>query len=282
MAAHIVTAAGHLSWALPLAKEALKDPDRISSAWDRVTGALLGKKRTIAFTGMQGVGKTVLLDHLTGRAYQQGYKPPNRSRKVETGKLNKNHRRLRLSVVPGQVDSVRLHATDSLFRRNKAVHGVVHVVANGFAVLRQAAAQEALVTRAHITTVEEFRTHQLREELQDLDITCELIRDAIRKTNRPAWMLVAVDKVDLYYDSIGNAERYYARTSESPFTARLHELQEQVGTDRFSWESVPVCAWLENFTWNGSVVESKLKPFERDHYLAGFTETLGEFCAAEE
>ena len=37
---------------------------------------LLGKGVSLAFTGMQGAGKTVLLDRLTGRAMREGYQTP--------------------------------------------------------------------------------------------------------------------------------------------------------------------------------------------------------------
>ena len=40
---------------------------------------LLGKAVSLAFTGMQGAGKTVLLDHLTGKAQGQDYKMPRQS-----------------------------------------------------------------------------------------------------------------------------------------------------------------------------------------------------------
>jgi hypothetical protein len=276
-----VSAAAHLGWTLPIAREALKNHQQIQSAWERVANLLLGKKRTLAFTGMQGVGKTVLFDHLTGRAYRRGYKPLGRSRRVETASLKVPQRRLRMSVVPGQVDNVRLHATDNLFRGKKTVHGVIHVVANGFVEVRTQAARDALVKEARLESVTDFRNHQLSAELADLDLTCELIRNAIRESNRPTWMLVAVDKVDLYYPEISRTEEYYAPSAKSRFTERLELLQQQVGTDRFTWDAVPVCAWLEDFHWNGSTVPSTLKPHERDHYLAAFIDVLEEFCAAD-
>ena len=40
---------------------------------------LLGKAVSLVFTGMEGAGKTVLLDHLTGKALGKDYKKPRQS-----------------------------------------------------------------------------------------------------------------------------------------------------------------------------------------------------------
>ncbi len=66
----------------------------------------LGKKTTIAFTGMEGVGKTVLFDHLTRRSEKPGYKLPHRSQKMEKGKID-GERRILLHVIPGQDSNPR-------------------------------------------------------------------------------------------------------------------------------------------------------------------------------
>jgi DNA replication protein DnaC len=69
-------------WLLPVAKEAYENRKDILSAWERIS-AWLAKKKGIAFTGMAGVGKTVLFDHLTGTAYKRGYILPLRSESLE-------------------------------------------------------------------------------------------------------------------------------------------------------------------------------------------------------
>ena len=65
-------------WVIPAAKLAL-DPNTqnaVKKAWNSVLNALLGRESTIAFTGMSGIGKTVLFDYLTGEAFRPGYQPP--------------------------------------------------------------------------------------------------------------------------------------------------------------------------------------------------------------
>jgi DNA replication protein DnaC len=52
------------SWLLPVAREGYKSRQEIKSAWERLYVAIFGGKKNIAFTGMAGVGKTVLFEGL--------------------------------------------------------------------------------------------------------------------------------------------------------------------------------------------------------------------------
>jgi hypothetical protein len=267
----------HASWLLPAAREAYKSREEIASGWGRIYATLFGGKKNIAFTGMAGVGKTVLFDHLTGTAYKPGYAPPPKSESAERGKIASRKKRLRVSVIPGQPAFPRLEELDKLFRGKKAVDGVIHVVASGFIDLRNAAAESALVETG-VSTIKDFRRSQLLRELEDLEATCEIIRQAIYKHRKPAWMLLAVTKADLYYDEMAEVERYYSPDGRSRFIDRLKELQRQVGTDSFGWDALPVCSWLEDFHWNKQTQPSVLKPNQRDHYLAIFAKRLESYC----
>ncbi len=93
-------------WLLPIAKEAYENRKDILSAWQRIS-AWLAKKKSIAFTGMAGVGKTVLFDHLTGTAYKRGYTLPLRSESLEKGELSAAKKRIRFSADPVRLFSFR-------------------------------------------------------------------------------------------------------------------------------------------------------------------------------
>jgi hypothetical protein len=67
--------------------------------------AIIGQRTSIAFTGMEGVGKSVLLDQLTGKAFKPGYQLPFRSQAIEAGKPQSASRRLLVKIVPGQANS---------------------------------------------------------------------------------------------------------------------------------------------------------------------------------
>ena len=262
-----------LSWILPAVKEAYENREEIAKLWEKVAALVFGREKSIALTGVPGAGKTVLFDHLTGAAFKAGYSPPGKSRAVEVGKIHRQGKRISFSVVPGQVSAPRLDATDDLFDDN-AVDGVVHVVPNGFVDLRSTLAREVLAAN----NLADFRAAQISQELVDLDHTCELIRKSIRSNQKPRWMLVVVDKVDLYYESISQAQSYYSPGSGSPFANRMDLLCSQVGSDNFEWEAVPACAWLEDFKWNNEIAISRLKPSERDFYIAQLLRTIGAYC----
>ena len=268
-----------LSWILPAAETAYKHRDEIMRAWDRVMALVRGKKSCIAFTGTMGVGKSALFDYLTGRAYARGYRPRGTSQAAERGEVLTRGSRMGIYVVPGQPSRPRRETLDDLFGGKRKIHGVVHGVANGFITLRCQVAMAALKRDAHITTLEQYTQYQKRNELDDLGETCDKIRNALGKVRQPSWMIVAVTKIDLFYDEIAEVQRYYSPEGDSEFITRMRTLEKQVGTDNFRWEAVPVCSWLEDFQWNGEVQRPSLNPLRRDHFLAQLVELLESYCA---
>lgn len=268
----------HVTWALPAAAQAYKSREEIKGIWGTISNFVLGKRSRIAFTGMSGVGKTVLFDHLKGKAFEIGYRPPDISESVEKGKIKSPESRLSAFVLPGQDEFPRRQGIEEIFLGKNGVDGVVHVVSNGYIEIRNLLAQAALIESANLKTIQEFRQAQLKNELNDLDAVCEILRKSIHKHKKPKWLLVAVTKTDLFYDRIAEAEAYYSPHGTSEFAARFKRLQEQVGTDNFRWDSVPVCSWLEDFTWNGETQASVLKPNQRDHYIASLAGKIAGYC----
>jgi nucleoside-triphosphatase THEP1 len=238
----------------------------------------LGKKTSIAITGMAGVGKTVLRDHLTGKVFEKGYESPRQSQAMETGKVAAQKKRISLSVVPGQVSEPRNVALDELFNTATPVQGVIHVVGNGLATLRSADARDVLI-ESGVDTIAKLRDSQLADERADLEETCEEIVRAHIRNHEPKWMLVVVDKVDLFQSTIDSVRRYYSRSSDSPFVKILKELETRVGTEFFRWETVPVSATLERFEWNGDVLTPQIDDDYRKAYLTQLLSILKSYCA---
>ena len=239
---------------------------------------LLGKGVSLAFTGMQGAGKTVLLDHLTGKASKEDYRTPPGSQAIERGVVKSPSKRIRVSVVPGQNSQPRRLALEQLFRGRSAVQGVVHVVSYGYASARTEDTTRYMLRDLKLSTLARYVKHQLDQELKDLDQTCEAIRASHHRYHAPGWLIVAVDKIDLYYDRLPKAREYYSSMNDSPFTERLRTLARQVGEDFFRWEVAPVCGALEDFAWNNKVEESKVDRETRDAYLAQFIELIRSYC----
>ena len=263
----------HLTWLLPALKESYKSRDDFKEIWRKVFG-----NKNIVLTGLGGAGKTVLFDFLSGQGFKQGYKPPRPSQSVEKGKVRKSNQKMAISVLPGQTDTPRLQGINDIFLEKKSVDGVIHVVSNGFIDVRSQTAREFLIKDTKLKTTEEFHQIQLQEELRDLEETCKILRQSIQKHQKPKWLLVAVTKIDLFYDKLDVVRAYYSPNSSSEFSERLKLLQTQVGTDNFRWESIPVCTWLNDFEWNNEITPSVLRTDQRDHYLAQFAEEMAEYC----
>lgn len=171
---------------------------------------LLGKKTSLAFTGMQGAGKTALLDHLTGKAEDVGYQRPRQSQGLELATVKAAGKRLSVSVVPGQNAEPRYVAMDQLFLGGRPVQGVVHVASFGYASTRNEDAARVMVKESKLTTLTKYAKYQMDRELEDLDQTCGMIRASHRKHHAPTWLVVAVDKVDLFHDRLAKAREYYS------------------------------------------------------------------------
>lgn len=264
-------------WLLPTAVTAYKNREQLQEWWQRFLDSTLGKRKTFAFTGDAGAGKTVLFDHLTGSDLNRGYHPPGASQQQESGRLDAEKRRIRLVTIPGQNSSPRFEAIESLFSDKYAVDGVIHVVAQGYVETRDETARRILIQDQGIDTLSKYREIKLRDELTDLEETCELIRRSLQKHRKPKWLLVAVTKLDLFYNDVAQARAYYSpHNPDSPFSQTLTRLRRQVGEDNFRWDAAPVCCRPESFNWNLETVRPVLTIAQRDHYLASFAEALKE------
>lgn len=267
------------SWILPVAEQLYANREDIQNNFQKVSNLLLGKKRTILITGLPGVGKTVLSDYLTDVAYKKGYASPSISAKLETRKTSIEKQRLDFKVIPGQVSRQRNDALDQFFNDDEqsSIDGVIHVVANGMSRVGGEDSKQLRVGKSF----QDYQRERLDEEIEDLSEICDLIRKSYRKKHKPTWMLVAVTKVDLYYDTIETArDRYYIQ-GQSEFSNRLRQLSNQVGSDNFSWDALPFCGRLDDFTIGTQDYQPQLREKQRDHYISQFSKKLVAMCKAD-
>jgi GTPase SAR1 family protein len=240
--------------------------------WRRIYSKITGRNENIVITGMPGVGKSVLLDHMTGVAYERGYTPPGTSKKAEKSRLYKPGSVTALTVVPGQDKPNRYIALDEVL--GKKVNGIIHVVSNGFTTLRK---EEAglLLREQNYDTLDKFRQLQLEAEVRDFENTVQEVRKSARSKGAPVWLLVAVGKVDLYYedDQLLDAYAHYAKAGGA-FFDRVHEFAGHMGRDNLDVDVIPFCAWPENFTWGSEKVTSSLHTRERDGFVVNLLSAL--------
>lgn len=267
------------TWLLPVAGEAYRSRKELSGIWDRISARILGKKSRIAITGAKGVGKTVLHDHLVGKAFRQGYTPPEHaSQWPEKGTAWRDRKRLALVVAPGEDAPGKWETLDQVFNADDPFDGIVHVLSGGFVTIRNKTARDELIQSGLKTTLG-FLEEQRKAELDELVDVCGRVRGCLRTQTRPSWLILAIAKADLYYESLDQQRAYYSHNATNDVVSALNSVREKVGKDRFRWTVAPVCSWLEHFEWNGEITRSKLLPAQRDHYLASFAELLEQHCA---
>lgn len=218
---------------------------------------------TVAVTGMTGVGKTALVDRLTGHTMPGGAAAAAAASQVGSAVMEKRRRSVgrlrgfRFRVVPGENAATRLGALDHVFH-DEMVDGVLHVVANGYATGRRVAG----ITGG----ADADREEQLARELEDWTITAHRIASMAVRRERPTWLVVAVTKVDLYPDEIESVVRAYSPGSGTPFARRLDELRALAGAAKLSVDVLPVCA--QGVSGRGSRAgEDVVTTKQRDAYL---------------
>jgi hypothetical protein len=94
-------------------------------------------------------------------------------------------------------------------------------------------------------------------------------------------LLVAVTKVDLYYDSIETVRDRYSIQGKSDFSNQIKILSDQVGSDNFVWDSLPFCGRLDDFMLGNQTYYPQLREHQRDHYIAQFSKKLVAMCNAK-
>lgn len=268
-------------WIIPAATEVWDHREEVISVWKQILTALDSRKAELAITGMEGVGKSVLADFLSGRAYAMGYEPPDFSFVEETNRMATEKAKVALRVVPGHASPQRNDSLEELFEAKRPVCGVIHVVANGFARLREEATKDTWLRDLKVTNVDAYRKQQLARELADLNETCAAIRKSHRKHRAPTFLIVAVSQVDLWEADLTQVRAYYAPKGPSEFSKRLDLLQSEVGSDNLFWQPLPVCTSLEPFSWDGHQVSPTLSSRQRDVLVGRLCRTLKALVSSE-
>ncbi len=224
---------------------------------------LIGKKNYLLMTGMQGVGKTDLFNHIMGRAFARDYVRPMPSIYTETGKLNRS---MGLTVIPGQTSAPRMKAIqDTLLGKNPPL-GIIHVVANGYATIRSELGDELTTGVGKSKTLHAYSQSMLKSEIEDLYQICEWIRQAHRTGRRPAWVMLAVTKCDLFVLD-PTASGRYSPGGRGSIPERLMKLTNQIGSDNFSWQAANICSSLVPFNWKSTLIQSQLGVTTRNVWL---------------
>lgn len=275
----VVAGATAAAWSVDAIKAAVEHHEVAAGALKKLWRWTRGRR--VAVTGSAGAGKTVLLRYLA-EEIGIGYQRPPTSQDLEHAEAKTPQGwRLKMTTIPGQEGKPQNKGIDRLFDSRffrGPADGVIHVVANGFLSLRSNEAESEIVTASGPggDEIDAVRKARLQTELDDLHLFCEHIRTSHRRNKKkPSWVIIAVNKADLYLDEIEDVRANYM---SGEFGAKLNDLRAALGKDHFNWLATPFCARFEHFKWGKSTVQSEMDDDARDLYARRLLQLVGDYC----
>jgi len=237
----------------------------------------------VLFTGRSGVGKSVLASHYHGEANSLDWVLPDISQSVEIKPITIGDWTKIVSVIPGQDTEERVQALDTALNRSESLEGIVHVVDWGYTAIRNEGIRLDMVSKKNIDSVEKVRAHNLDIELAEFKSLLENVKLSIRNGRGPKWIVIAVNKLDLYESTLDDAKLYYHPDCSGPFSEVIDELYKAVGKDNIKVMCIPVCAQPETFEWNGEQVTSEIDSVTKQrNYLRRFVDKLAQLQSSVE
>ncbi|MEW2117728.1 ATP-binding cassette domain-containing protein [Streptomyces sp. NPDC005474] len=232
----------------------------------------------IIVMGPSGSGKTRLWSHLT-----QNSPPDQMSVSTDDGYLVRRNRQAHsIITIPGQFSKTRFFDTDDLFGSETRIEGIIFVASYGYD--RVWANQDVVASWLESYDLETLRQRQMRNELDKFSDLCRLIlqkRDLALPDSQPKWLLVVVNKLDLFWGSSEDARKYYQVGNDGDFGARAATLMQQLGT-AMNFQILPVAALPGDYAFNssrGSLTQTSFLNSDRcNTSVSCLVETLGELC----
>ncbi len=227
----------------------------------------------IVVTGHAGAGKTMLASQLHGRARDLAFQAPGESTAVEIEVLEAAAWAKLVRVLPGQ-DGYRAVGAIEAFTKSEKLEGVIHVVDFGFSQPRDPMVAASLVREDKLETIEDLRNRNLQIELNQLHVLLSDIRRSFESSMDPIWLIIAVNKVDLFADGREEALAYYHPAGTGEFGRVLRQFFNEVGTSRVQFHLLQSSAFEQDFVWNGHTARSLLERQEQVAILQEFTKSL--------
>ncbi len=230
----------------------------------------------IAILGVSGSGKTYLSKFLHGQAPKFSFKA-GLSEEVETEAIQFGQWTKLVRVIPGQESKDRSLGLDEVFKTSQNLEGIIYVVDFGFSEVRNDTVKQIMISDQNIDSIEKIREFNLNNELEDLKLITNKIKERNALGNGIKWFIIAVNKIDLYYENINEAQKYYSKEYNTPFTIIINDMITNIGSSNIKVETLPISSWQKDFEWNGNTVGTNLGGKEIEYALgAKFIETIAE------
>ena len=234
----------------------------------------LGKPSVIV-TGRAGVGKSVLVSHYHGEANTQDWNETGTSSDVEIKPITIGDWTKIVAVIPGQNSPERARSLDAALNKTNDLDGVIHVVDWGYTSIRESAIRNEMIESKGIDTLDKIREHHLALELKDFELMLERLSMSISNGRGPKWLVIAVNKVDLFEKDLSKVEQYYSPSCTSEFSKKIQSFYNTIGSHNIKIITVPVCPMPESFEWNGHIVSPQVDSITKQrNYLRVFIEQI--------
>lgn len=246
----------------------------IQDHWKKAQVKLKVGKPTIVVSGRAGVGKSVLASHYHGEANNLDWLLPRSSRDVEIKPISIGDWTRIVSVIPGQDSKERAKGLDTAFNSHDGLEGVIHVVDWGYTAIRDIAIQKEMIAKG-VDSIGKLREQNLALELKDFSSIIDIISMSIASGRGPKWLVIAVNKIDLFEAELDSARQYYHPSCSGPFEKLVSRLYTNVGQHNLKVMCIPVCSMPEPFDWNGDETRSQIDSVTRQkNYLRSFVDNI--------
>jgi hypothetical protein len=236
----------------------------------------------VVVTGASGCGKTELWRRLTLKD-----KEDEISEKADEGYYFRPKKRSTLSLItiPGQLSDARTALNDKFFMSRRRVNGVIFVAAYGYNFIWPSQT-ESVATVLDPLSLNKLRDRNSIEEQQTFDETCKFITEKWSRSpeqNRPKWLLVLCNKVDLYWQEAEAAYENY-RLGTSDFGRSAEALVSKLSGGGFRYYVLPTAFQPRNYVFDSTLgtlkTESGLSSEQCDASLNLLVDTLEELSGA--
>jgi hypothetical protein len=240
----------------------------------------------VVVTGFSGCGKTELWRRLTlkhaddklSKVPDQGYYFREKKRST-----------LALTTIPGQLSDVQTILSDTFFLKpSTKVNGIVFVACYGYHFIWPEQV-EAVTSILPSFSLHGLRDRNSLEELATFNLTCDFIRrkwSTSPEANRPKWLLVLCNKVDLYKNEADDANDYYKLGFGSDFGHLAGTLTAKLAGGGFRYHVLPTALRPRDYLFDsprGNLkMTSGLKQPQCDASLKLLVDTLEELCGPQQ
>lgn len=253
-----------------------KNKQLIHKWWKKLQVYVGMGKTNILVTGAAGAGKTVLATCYHGEVRDMDWEDPETSTGIENLPITIGEWTQIVTVLPGQDIKSRSIGLSNALHKGTSIEGVIHVVDFGFTTIRSDFSQKVSI-EAGIETIEALRKTNLEQELIEFKKICEHIKTARNNGNGPKWLVIAVNKADLYLDELDEAKKYYHKDGIGPFVDELKSLIATIGQHNIVCKTIPVCPKPKPYSWNGVEIKPQLTTFkEPSEYMCNFSSIIAK------